>query len=612
MRTAQTAVLVFLGVSVEVNSRFDLARKTARFGTRVFVFFAVLLYFFAAYHHSLGGFSDEPLFILLSKSLWRGAFRLPLMGIPMTDPLPGYPLLLALPVHFLGSRWSYYFLIGFFQTAVALYFSWRLALDLLTPAASFGAFVLTCLSPVLLFYSGVVFLDTAYLAVSLILFHALFHATGKSVFYWVPLAALSPLIKPHGVILIFCLAALISLRFNWRKALVFSSLSLIPVGVWLLRNHLLAGSSTGYVSNWLSEASLPQNKGNPFKHITEVASALWGAGPLGALNRSWASFPLWMSCSLGLILIFLFSTGIVQLMRKSRLQPLVFSIALYAILLTLLHSLWPSVSARYSIPLIPLIWIFVVASFLGEAKGPIRNLAFVLGGLVVFRLVALDRFLVESFPKKTPLVFADILDWTRRNTPPSARIDTYDGSLFLLGARRYAISAVANNRDNWIRLLIAQHFDYVENAPFTPDGFYSKYDRLTYAKEKQWAKSSPYFKRVYSNLREGSSIYYFSHPHPDRFLRAYHDFEEAKIAMFLGYSQRKNFVRKELLEAVRLEPTLAYAWAALGNIENSPQKRLYDFERAAKADPTSMEIAADLAQIKAEALKRQQKPQNRS
>ncbi len=519
------------------------------------------------------------------------------MGIPITDPLPGYPLLLALPVHFLGSHWNYYFLIGLFQTSLALYFSWRLALELLTPEASFGVFVLTALSPVLLFYSGAVFLDTAYLAVSLILFYALFRAKEESVFYWIPLAALSPLIKPHGVILVFCLAVLIFLRFNWRKAFVFGFLSLIPMGLWLLRNHFLSGTSTGYMSNWLSEAALPQNKGNPFKHMTEVVSALWGAGPLGALNRSWASFPLWMSCALGLVLIGLFARGVEKLMKNPKLQPLVFSIALYAILLTLLHSLWPSVSARYSIPLIPLIWIFVVAGFLGETKSRVRNLAFVLGGLVIFRSLVMDRLLASSFPRKSPLVFAETLSWTRSHTPKSARIDTYDGGLFLLGARRYAISAVANNRDNWIRLLISQNFHYVESAPFTPDGFYSKYDRLTYAREKQWAGTSPYFKKVYSNPREGSSIYFFSHPHPDRFLRAYHDFEEAQIAMFLGYPRRKKFVQKELLEAVRLEPTLAHAWAALGSIETSPQKRLYDFERAAKADPTSTEIAAGLTRL---------------
>ncbi len=558
------------------------------------------LFFSVARQHILGGFSDEPMFILLAQSLWHGLFKLPMVKMPITDPLPGYPLLLALPVHLLGGHWNYYFLIGFFQTIVSLYFSWLLAREILTTEMSLAAFLLISINPVILFYSGAVFLDTAYLASSVILFYALYQAKEKSVLYWAPLAALSPLIKPHGVILVFCLMVLISLRFNWKKAILFGFVSCLPLALWFLRNHLVAGTSMGYINNWLSQASLTQNGENPFKHGEEIIASLWCGGLLGMSNRAWTFIPFWMSLSFGFIFIFLFSSGVVKLMKDLRRQPLVFSIALYVILVTLLHCLWPSLSIRYAIPLIPFLWIFIAAGLEGVEGGRTKKWALVLISLILIRSGAMDGPFMLRASKGKPFIMPDTLKWIREKTRPAARIATYDPAMVLLASQRYAITAVANDFDSWISLLVRGRFDYIVAISFYyPDGFTSKYDILTRSREDSWMRQSPYFKKVYSNPKEGTVIYHFSHPHPQRFLKAYHDFNEAKIAMILGYARRKNFVRKELKEAVRLEPTLAYAWAALGSIEASPRKRLYDFERAYQADPSSTEIAADLARLRA-------------
>ncbi len=577
----------------------ELKSRHVKIGSGIIFFFALTLYFLKAREHLLGGFSDEPLFILLARSLWHGQFRLPLSNLPITDPLPGYPILLALPVHFLGRHWNYYFLIGLSQTLLALYFSWRLAREFLTPGISLLAFLLISINPTLLVYSGTVFLDTAYLAVSLILFCALAQAEESSVLYWAPLSALSPLIKPHGAILVACLMVLISLRFSWKKALVFGFVSFLPLVLWLLRNHLISGSSTGYLDNWLSQASLPQNKGNPLVHIMKVVASLWGAAPLGAYLRPWALFPFWTSLGFGILLIVFFSRGVSRLIKNPSRQAFVFSLALYVILLTLLQFLWPASLVRYAIPLLPFLWIFVMAGLFVDSPGQTRNLAFILSAIVFLRCGAIDGLSISQGTMETPFVSFNTLEWLKRETPPSARIDSYYGPLLMLITRRYAMTGVANNRDKWVHLLIGARFDYIETILFSPDGFFSPYDLLTYSKQVQWMESSPYFKRVYRNPSEGTMIYRFSHPHPKRFLRAYDDLEEAKIAIFLGYLRREKFVQKELREAVRLEPTLAYAWAALGSIETSPPKRLYYFERAAKADPTSTEIAEDLARLRA-------------
>ncbi len=560
--------------------------------------FVSILYFFAAHEHLLGGFGDEPFFILLAQSLWHGQFHLPLMNLPITDPLPGYPLLLALPIHFLGRHWNYYFFIGLFQILIALYFSWRLAREFLTSGIALLTFLLIAINPTLLFYSGTIFLDTAYLAISLILFFAIAHAEESSILYWAPLSALSPLIKPHGAILILCLMVLISLRFNWKKAVLFGFVSFLPLALWLLRNHLLAGTSTGYMDNWLSQASLPQNKGNPLFHIMKVVASLWGAAPLGAYRRTWALFPFWMSLGFGILLIVFFSRGVSRLIKNPSHQALVFSLALYILLLSFLHFLWPSSSVRYAIPFLPFVWIFVMVGLFVDSSVQTRNLALILSAVVFIRCGAIDRLFISMRPRKNPIVFSNTLQWIKLNTPASARIATYDDVLLMLIDRRYARTAVAKNPDEWICFLINKHLDYVETVPIFFSGFSSSADLLTYSKQVQWMESSPYFKNVYSNSYEGTKVYRFSHPHPKIFLRAYQDYQEASIAVQLGFKKRKKFIQKELKEAVQLEPNLAYAWAALGSIEASPQKRLYYFERAAKADPSSNEIAEDLAKTR--------------
>ena len=64
---------------------------------------------------------------------------------------------------------------------------------------------------------------------------------------------------------------------------------------------------------------------------------------------------------------------------------------------------------------------------------------------------------------------------------------------------------------------------------------------------------------------------------------------------------RLDFVTAQLREAVRLEPQLAFAWAALGRFEKDPQKKLHCFEVAGRADPTSPYIQADLLKARASA-----------
>ncbi|MDX6768630.1 MAG: hypothetical protein SF051_03800 [Elusimicrobiota bacterium] len=68
---------------------------------------AVFLHAAAALRTPLGAASDDALHLLLARNLLAGGFAVPGPGgVPVTDPLPGFPALMALPVALLAPRWG--------------------------------------------------------------------------------------------------------------------------------------------------------------------------------------------------------------------------------------------------------------------------------------------------------------------------------------------------------------------------------------------------------------------------------------------------------------------------------------------------------------------------
>src|SRR5581483_5483535 len=67
----------------------------------------------AAFSHPFAANTDEALFVILARALRAGAFKVPgPLGWIVTDPWPGFPLLLALPEKILGSHWFLYRALG--------------------------------------------------------------------------------------------------------------------------------------------------------------------------------------------------------------------------------------------------------------------------------------------------------------------------------------------------------------------------------------------------------------------------------------------------------------------------------------------------------------------
>ncbi|MDE2489247.1 MAG: hypothetical protein KGM24_00260, partial [Elusimicrobia bacterium] len=216
------------------------------------------LHALAAYGHPFAAASDEAFYARLALAVGRGSFALPgPFGGPVTDPLPGYPLLLAVPAALAAPHWSRLWPLGLAATLGAAFLTWRLARRALTPAAAAAAALLVGLSPALVSAAGVLMPDAAYAALGAGAFLLADGDDGGAGRFWAlaALAGLAALLRPEGVLLGLSLALALSLSRGPRAGAALAAAALLPLAAWLARNVLVAGSVTGYASHWVQQAA---------------------------------------------------------------------------------------------------------------------------------------------------------------------------------------------------------------------------------------------------------------------------------------------------------------------------------------------------------------------
>ncbi len=161
---------------------------------------------------------------------------------------------------------------------------------------------------------------------------------------------------------------------------------------------------------------------------------------------------------------------------------------------------------------------------------------------------------------------------------------------------------VADNRDGWLGCLMSFHINYVYLHTIRPDGFFipSEHERLLNEAGGWEAENAQYFKLLYFSKDDQSIVYEFRYPHPERFLKAWKAYQEATAAAWLNLGAHRRYIRLKLRNAVRLEPDLAIAWAALSAVASSKEEAIADLRRAVAADPYSKDYRQSLAQALAQ------------
>lgn len=464
---------------------------------------AAALQLAAAAGQSFGANADEAFCVILARSLRHGAFSTPgTFGVPIIDPLPGFPLLLAVPAGLLEPRWNWFWLLGLLPSLAAGLLAWLLARRLLSPWSAEAAGVLIALNCQLLRLTGVLMPDISYLAVSLLLFLGLDFRT-RGAFLWFLLGSmLAALIKPQGVFLVFCLAAAVAARDGARRAAFYIGCALLPLALWSWRNHLAAGALNGYAVNWRASIAALGARG-PLAQGLSLLGAIVGDGLLAL-----GSAPLWLQVALGAAVLGAAGCGASRLMRGPR-QALAFALASYGIALLALHATWPVLSPRYVIPLLPVFWILALAGL--EALGK-RGAAAALVLLAVPALWPCVSLAHQGFHRQ-PAIQAETMAWIRANTPASARFESLACQVVsLLAQRETTCPPVAAGRDAWVAALRHEKVDYVHVFGFRPDGYFPEGIARVAKSQEAWARSSSYFTQVYRNPAEGTTLFKLERP----------------------------------------------------------------------------------------------------
>lgn len=551
-----------------------------------------LLYLARAAAEPVGRVQDDALHILLARSLAHGAFALPdAAGAPVTDPLPGFPLLLAVPAALVEPHWGLLKVFGLLSAAALAALTWKLAKRVLPPSAAACAAGLTALNPVLLSYSGVITPDIPYAALSLGLLELAARpaSTGRLVLLAAG-AAFACLLRPYGALLAACLGLALLLRDGAKKAAAFTAAALAPLALWTWRNHVVAGTVTAYAVNWRSQVASLGEPGAQGAHVGRFLE-LGGRELLGLPGLSAAS-----AIAAGAAALLLAALGALRSVKRSE-EPWLFAAAAYASLVMALHATWTGFDPRYLLPLLPLLWIFIIegaAPLLRSRAGAAVGAAAVLGTLALSADLGLTTRALEGSFALQPETMA----WIRAQTTPAARFQTVrPASLRLLTGRPASPPSLqASSRDAWLAAALHEGVEYVHaEAVYAVGGFVPAGLEAVAPNLARWARSSLYVSQSFASPSEGTIIFKLAHPDPRAYLRAWSELQAAGEELARG---RRDEARERLEKAVKLEPELASAWAALSGFETKRGRKLADLEKAAMADPSSAEIAADLAELR--------------
>lgn len=514
---------------------------------------AAVLQTLIALRTPVGIIIDDAVYLLLARALGHGSYVLPDgFAQPVTSFWPGMPLLWALPVRLIEPHWALARIPALLCSWLALGLTWRLASKMLPAAEVAAAVVLVALSPVFLLAAGVSASDMPFLAACLAAFCALSEDRRPG---WLEAAtALACLIRPEGILLAFCLALAVGWRAGSRRAAAFLAVCLAPAAAWLLRNHLLAGTTSDYWTQLSSQMSLLADPSYQLEHAGRLVGVFFGGGLLGL------PLPAPAALVVGLLVLFAAGAGAVGLLRRGR-DPRVLAMAAFAVGVFCLHLLWQQIFDRYLLPLLPLIWIFALSAardLRPERRRPaLKAAAALLLGLLLWR----DAAALSALPATGAQPWPETMAWIRDNTAPAARLQSFYAPNVMLWTGRSAVASFrgVSLRDHWLAKCLYNGIEYVvveEDASrweHMPGAWQAEVYRLG-----AWAASSPYVAAVFRSPADRTIVYRIRHPHPERFLKAWKLFGEAMLL-----SREHGPVRTKLLEALALEPELECARAAL-------------------------------------------------
>jgi len=459
------------------------------------------LHIAAALRTPLGAASDDALHLLLARNILSGGYAVPdAAGIPATDPLPGFPALMALPVRLLAPHWLWLRGAELLAVAALLVLAFRLSRRLSGEAAGWAAAFLVAVNPTLVGWAGVALPDAPFCAVSvagfLLLCSPAFSAAGLAA-----LGAAGALLRPEGVALVPALALGCYFRAGARRAAGVLAASFLPLGLWILRDRLVANETTAYVDHWRTLSGFA-SEGTLAPFAQMLVHGL--GGPVGFA----------FGAALGLAALAAAAFGARALARaKSRGARSAFAaLAAFLLGITLMHLGWKSWQSRYVLPFVVALVPFFSAAFAAAYRRSGPAAVFALAFVAAPGLRTAVGYARDGVAAPRASFWPHLENWIETQTPADAVLVTAEPHLttLLTGRRAYFPSAAAS-RDAWIADLRARGVDYVVVGRSGPRAYFSGDAARLLSDFDSWAVAGPPLALVFGDADEGRLVLRVDH-----------------------------------------------------------------------------------------------------
>lgn len=460
----------------------------------------ILLHVYAARRTPFGAASDDALHILLARNLWHGAFAVPdPSGAPATDPLPGFALLMMIPVRLLAPRWWLLRFAALGSAAALIVAVHAAARRLAGEAAAAVAALFVALNQVLVGWAGVAMPDIPYAALSALAFLEV-SAENPSSWRLGALCAVAALLRPQGAVLALAVSAAVLVRRGPRAALVLAAASLAPLGGWIVRNRLAAGEATRYLTHARSLAQTGSGLAGAAEHVLNLVARM-GWGLLGLPAGAWAMAAALLIAGLGAL-------GARRLWRVGG-PSRSFSIAslLYLCGLAAMHVAWRAWQSRYVLPPLPVVAVLAAAGAAPLFQRRPASAALALALLLLPNLRLDLGFAAGGAQSPRRELWPDTAAWLRAHIGPDECLTTLEPYLAVLVVdRRVCMLEPAPNRDAWLASLRARGARWILVRPSGPRGYASDSDRRLLESFDAWAVPSPPLSSAFTAPSESTAV----------------------------------------------------------------------------------------------------------
>ncbi|MFH1283893.1 MAG: glycosyltransferase family 39 protein [bacterium] len=481
------------------------------------------VYFFARNAYYTGFFNDDAHYILAARSLTQGQYvELSQPEQPaLTAYFPGYPIALAAVILLFGESivlfklMSILFSIGIVLTA---YYYFR---NKISKISLIYLLLFMALNPLQVSLSGTILSDVpfTFFGLLLILLNERWEAK-TDYFSNIILGIIAGylfLIRPLGLIFFAAVVVWCILNKYWKKLLILSISFIICVSPWVIRNMIINGVPTSYLTFFSETTALTHNVplgayllgivSKLFMYFRELYSFIlfrWNFGPWDAIIS--------LIISIGLTVITIF--GYIKYFKNQLVISLLLLFYIGVIVL------WPVYASRYLLPVVSFILFFLIKQLESwqlkfKLNIPLIHIICITG--ILLCLPPISSIIKASVSLNNVKSNPDIetYQWIRENIPEDSILIANNEAAINLLTSRYCRTMVRwENSTQMTQSLEKQGVEYVlvsDTSLFVRSALGNTVrDPLTFEELVMILEKSEMFKLVYCNNKEKMLIYKFS------------------------------------------------------------------------------------------------------